>query len=82
MHDHVAYNCRVFFLNGKILLIRPKIVLADDDNYRERRYFTGWSKLKKIEDYRLPKFIQQCTKQVKKQIKLSIKITQIYLTIK
>jgi len=28
------------------------------------RYFTGWSKLKKIESFRLPKFIQDCTKQV------------------
>ena len=50
IHNSVAYNCRVFFLNGKILLIRPKIMLADDDNYRERRYFTGWSKMKKIEE--------------------------------
>ena len=46
------------------MLIRPKIMLADDDNYRERRYFTGWTKLKKIEEHCLPDFIQEITKQV------------------
>lgn len=63
MHENVAFNCRVFFLNGKILLIRPKKVLADDDNYRERRYFTAWSKHKRIEDHKLPKFVQEATGQ-------------------
>jgi len=29
-------------LNGKIVLIRPKILLADDGNYREARWFTPW----------------------------------------
>lgn len=64
MHNNVAYNCRVFFLNGKILLIRPKLVLADDDNYRERRYFTAWTKLKKIEDHVLPLLIRTAIDQV------------------
>lgn len=59
----MSYNCRVFYLDGKILLIRPKTVLADDDNYRERRYFTAWSKAKTLEDHILPKFIQECTGQ-------------------
>lgn len=63
MHQNVAYNCRIFFFNGKILLIRPKLVLADDDNYRERRYFTAWTKLKQIEDHTVPDFIQKCTDQ-------------------
>uniref|UniRef100_A0A8C8FHW9 Glutamine-dependent NAD(+) synthetase n=1 Tax=Oncorhynchus tshawytscha TaxID=74940 RepID=A0A8C8FHW9_ONCTS len=27
MHHNVRYNCRVIFLNGKILLIRPKMLL-------------------------------------------------------
>jgi predicted amidohydrolase len=42
LHNSVRYNCRVFCLDGKILLIRPKIDLADDGNYREARYFTSW----------------------------------------
>ena len=43
-------------------------MLADDDNYRERRYFTGWSKMKKIEEFILPDFIQEVTKQVIKKL--------------
>lgn len=42
LHRGVRYNCRVFCLNGKILLIRPKLFLADDGNYRESRWFTAW----------------------------------------
>lgn len=34
MHCGVRYNCRLFMLNGKILLLRPKQNLADDGNYR------------------------------------------------
>jgi len=36
------YNCRVICLNQKILLIRPKLNMADGDNYRENRWFTPW----------------------------------------
>lgn len=64
MHQHVSYNCRVFFLNGQILLIRPKKVLADDDNYREGRYFTAWTKQRIVEDHILPGFIQKCYGQM------------------
>lgn len=46
MHKNVAYNCRVIFYNGKILLIRPKIMMCNDGNYREGRWFTGWKKVK------------------------------------
>ena len=34
MLGSVRYNCRVYLLNGCLLLIRPKISLADDGNYR------------------------------------------------
>lgn len=64
MHKNVSYNCRVIFLNKQFLLIRPKMSLADDENYRERRYFTAWSKFKQIEDYQLPKFVQELVGQV------------------
>jgi NAD+ synthase (glutamine-hydrolysing) len=43
LHNNVRYNCRVFCLNRQILLIRPKAYLADDGNYRERRYFASWN---------------------------------------
>jgi NAD+ synthase (glutamine-hydrolysing) len=36
-HRGVRYNCRIICLNGKILLIRPKMWLASDGNYFEMR---------------------------------------------
>ncbi|XP_015913289.1 glutamine-dependent NAD(+) synthetase [Parasteatoda tepidariorum] len=58
MHKNVTYNCRVVFLNKKILLIRPKLILCDDGNYRETRWFTAWTKTKQTEDFHLPRMIQ------------------------
>ena len=43
-HAGVRYNCRVFLLDGRVLLVRPKLCLADDGNYRESRYFAAWAK--------------------------------------
>lgn len=37
-HNNCLYNCRVLVRDSKILLIRPKLFLADDGNYRERRF--------------------------------------------
>jgi NAD+ synthase (glutamine-hydrolysing) len=34
----VLYNCRVLMLDGRVLLIRPKLHLANDGNYRETRW--------------------------------------------
>ena len=44
LHNGVRYNCRVIMLRRKILLIRPKLYLADDGNYREGRYFSAWKR--------------------------------------
>ena len=44
LHNNVRYNCRVFILNRQIVLIRPKIYLADDGNYREKRFFASWDR--------------------------------------
>ncbi|KAG7891422.1 hypothetical protein KL905_000014 [Ogataea polymorpha] len=64
MHRNRRYNCRVLSYNGQILLIRPKIVLANDGNYREMRYFTPWLKTQYVEDYILPRMIQRITNQI------------------
>ena len=32
MHKDIRYNCRVFALDGQILLVRPKMILAMDGN--------------------------------------------------
>ena len=42
MHRGVRYNCRVFIYDRKLLLIRPKMFLANEGNYRETRWFTAW----------------------------------------
>ena len=65
MHKNVIYNCRIIIHDGKILLIRPKMWLANDGNYRELRYFTPWAKHKQWEDHYLPRSIQAVTGQVK-----------------
>ncbi|RPB03602.1 glutamine-dependent NAD(+) synthetase with GAT domain-containing protein [Choiromyces venosus 120613-1] len=64
-HKNVRYNCRVIVHNKKILLIRPKIYLANDGNYREMRYFTGWGRTKYVEEYYLPRIIMNITGQRK-----------------
>ncbi|XP_045492583.1 glutamine-dependent NAD(+) synthetase [Colias croceus] len=62
-HRNVSYNCRVVFLNKKILLIRPKMTLCEDGNYRESRWFSRWTKEKQTEDYYLPRMITAITNQ-------------------
>lgn len=61
----MIYNCRVIVHNKQILLIRPKMWLANDGNYREMRYFTPWMKHREWEDHFLPRIIQAVTKQVR-----------------
>lgn len=42
MYHGIRYNCRVLCYNRQILLIRPKMAMADGGNYRESRYFTSY----------------------------------------
>lgn len=64
LHNNVRYNCRVFCLDQKIVLIRPKVFLADDGNYREKRFFTGWDSSKKnLEDHPLSDVLRKVTGQ-------------------
>ena len=62
-HKGVRYNCRIFILNRHVLLIRPKLDLANDGNYREPRYFSTWKERKCVEDYQLPPEIRHLTGQ-------------------
>lgn len=64
IHKNVIYNCRIVVHNKQILLIRPKMWMANDGNYRELRYFTPWAKHRQWEDHYLPRIIQAVTKQV------------------
>ena len=62
-HRKVFYNCSVFFLNGRILLIRPKFCLAGNGNYREARWFTAYTQRRTVEDHLLPDVLQEATGQ-------------------
>eukprot|EP01124_Arcella_intermedia_P021625 TRINITY_DN3064_c0_g1_i3.p1 TRINITY_DN3064_c0_g1~~TRINITY_DN3064_c0_g1_i3.p1 ORF type:complete len:865 (-),score=231.12 TRINITY_DN3064_c0_g1_i3:2-2596(-) len=62
-HHNVRYNCRVFLLNRKIVMIRPKLALADDGNYREARWFTAWQHRFQVEEYYLPRIVRSITGQ-------------------
>ena len=55
-HKNVRLNCRVICYNTKILLIRPKLWLANEGNYREMRYFTCWPE-QTVDDIYLPEII-------------------------
>ncbi|KAJ1988943.1 glutamine-dependent NAD(+) synthetase [Coemansia spiralis] len=61
LHRNTRYNCRVLFLNGKIILIRPKKYLANDGNYREHRWFTMWCQ--PPEEFPLPRSVSRVTGQ-------------------
>lgn len=63
MHKNLIYNCRVVFLNQRVLLIRPKLLLCDVGNYRESRWFCPWRKLKETEQHFLPRLISRHTGQ-------------------
>ena len=63
VHKNVIYNCRVVLFNKKILLIRPKMWMANDGNYRELRWFTPWQKYKQAEEHYLPKMVADVTGQ-------------------
>lgn len=42
LYNSVRYNCRILVVNRKIVLIRPKMAMADGGNYRESRYFAAY----------------------------------------
>ncbi|KAL1412074.1 glutamine-dependent NAD(+) synthetase [Vanrija albida] len=62
-HKNSNYNCRVIIHNGKIILIRPKMWMANDGNYRELRHFTPWDKHRQTEKHSLPGIIRKITGQ-------------------
>jgi NAD+ synthase (glutamine-hydrolysing) len=64
MHRSTLYNCRVLFLNGKIIHIRPKLWMANDGNYRELRYFTPWTRRGEYDEFALPRMVWELNGQV------------------
>ncbi|KAJ5280313.1 Carbon-nitrogen hydrolase [Penicillium angulare] len=64
-HRNARYNCRVIFYNRKIILIRPKMWLTNDGNYREHRHFIPWQHPQEVEDYYLKETVGSITGQYK-----------------
>ncbi len=63
MHQNARYNCRILIRDRQILLIRPKMILADDGNYRESRWFVPWQFPRQTEPFALPRLIREITGQ-------------------
>ncbi|GKV39974.1 hypothetical protein SLEP1_g47660 [Rubroshorea leprosula] len=57
------YNCQVLCFNRKIIMIRPKMWLANDGNYRELRWFTTWKQKDHLVDFQLPPEISEALSQ-------------------
>ncbi|XP_057419255.1 glutamine-dependent NAD(+) synthetase-like [Lotus japonicus] len=57
------YNCQVFCLNRRIIMIRPKMWLANDGNYRELRWFTAWKQRDELVDFQLPSEVSEALGQ-------------------
>ena len=64
IHKGKRYNCKIYIWNHMILLIRPKTKLAMDGNYYEKRWFSEWTDLEKVEKYYLPAFISKISNQI------------------
>lgn len=63
IHNNIRYNCRIISFNKEIFLIRPKLWMANDGNYRELRYFTPWRAQNQSVDFFLPRAIREATNQ-------------------
>ena len=75
LHRSVRYNCRVFCLNHRVLLIRPKMFLANEGNYRELRWFTSWDAEKMgspLDPFPLPRVVAQIQGQTRCPIGIGI----------
>lgn len=62
MHRGVSYNCRVLLLDREVVLVRPKMDLADDGNYRESRWFRAWPRGRDVEEFVLPLGVRQASR--------------------
>ncbi|XP_021864620.2 glutamine-dependent NAD(+) synthetase [Spinacia oleracea] len=64
INGSVRYNCQVLCMNRKIIMIRPKMLLANDGNYRELRWFAAWQKKDSTVDFQLPPDIADAISQM------------------
>ncbi|XP_074264435.1 glutamine-dependent NAD(+) synthetase-like [Silene latifolia] len=65
LSNSVRYNCQVLCMDRKIIMIRPKMWLANDGNYRELRWFTTWKNKYEIVQFQLPPDVAHAISQTK-----------------
>ncbi|XP_057773674.1 glutamine-dependent NAD(+) synthetase-like isoform X2 [Salvia miltiorrhiza] len=59
-----VYNCQVLCLNRKIVLIRPKMWLANGGGCAELRWFTAWKQTEpRLDDFLLPSDVAEAISQ-------------------
>ncbi len=58
--------------NNKIIGIRPKMILADGDNYFETRQFASWDSKRSVGTFKLPQAVQTVTGQTEVPIGIFI----------
>lgn len=68
----VLYNCTLIIFANKILLIKPKTVMADDGNYRESRWFKPWLSGNALHEFFLPEEIAKLTGQTTTQFGVAL----------
>ncbi|KAK9681785.1 hypothetical protein RND81_10G027800 [Saponaria officinalis] len=65
LNNSVRYNCQVLCMDRKIIMIRPKMWLANDGNYRELRWFTTWKNKYDVMEFQLPPDVAKAISQTK-----------------
>lgn len=68
-------------LKGDILLIRPKLFMANDGNYRETRWFTRWHYGWVLQDFVLPALVSAATKSKQVTVKIGPGMLQLLDTV-
>ena len=65
IHRGASFNCKIILFNRKIILIRPKLFLADGGAGNESRWFVAYSPMNdnRLEQFLLPKRISEITGQ-------------------
>lgn len=71
-HRGARFNCRVFVLDGNVLLIRPKSILAGEGNYREGRYFAAWPAHRPEEEFSLPRCMVDVSTDKRKTVPIGL----------
>ena len=75
IYQGTLYNCKIYILDQQILLIRPKLFMADGDNYRENRYFKPWNiDDNSLIDFKLPQCVQNSTVHNQMTCKMGVAI--------